>query len=164
MNHMPTRRTTYDWVIEIISFLSLIATCVPLFFYNRMNGNVSFPIHYNLYGKADGWGDRTFLLYFISAAIVLYVYLTFSERFYKRFLYPVKMNEQNASSIYRLGIRLRRHVKLFVMLIFAYMSNSFLYLALAGDTEQPYSLILTWLIGFLVGTIVLFYMLMQTVK
>lgn len=164
MDTTPTRKTTYDWVIEIVSFLSLIATCIPLFFYNRMGEGVFFPIHYNLYGKADGWGDRKFLFIFILIAFVLYIYLTFSEKFFKKFLYPVKINEQNASSIYRIGIRLRRHVKLFIMLIFAYMSNTFLYMALFGGVKQPCSLILTWLMGLLIGSIVFFYIKMQTTK
>lgn len=161
---IPNRRTTYDWVIEIISFLGMIATCIPVFFYNKMGKDVSFPIHYNLQGKADGWGDRTFLFILILIAIALYVYLTFSEKFFKRFLYPVKIDEQNALSIYRIGILLRRHVKLFVMLIFAYMSNSFLYQALSGDIEQPYSSIFTWLLGLLMGSVVLFFIRMQTSK
>ena len=42
---IPNRRTTYDWAIEIISFLGMIATCIPVFFYNKMVKYVYFPIH-----------------------------------------------------------------------------------------------------------------------
>ncbi|GAB1359916.1 hypothetical protein MASR1M31_17060 [Porphyromonadaceae bacterium] len=164
METTPTKRTAYDWVIETISFLSLIGTCVPLFFYNKLGEGVPFPIHYNLHGKVDGWGDLKFFSRFVLAAIVLYLYLTFSERFFKRFLYPVKITEQNASIIYRIGIRLRRHLKLFVMLLFAYNSNTFLYMALSGASEQPYDFISAWLIGLLAGSILFCFLLMEKLK
>lgn len=163
METTPTRRTAYDWVIETISFLSLITTCVPLFFYNKLAEGASFPIHFNLHGKADGWGGQKFFSRFVLAAIVLYLYLTFSERFFKRFLYPVKITEQYASIIYRIRIRLRRHLKLFIMLLFAYNSNTFLYMALSGVSEQPYTFISGWLIGLLLCNI-LCYLLMEKLK
>ncbi len=162
-DNIPNRRTVYDWIIEIIALCGMVCTCIPVFFYDKLGQDVSFPIHYNHYGNPDGWGGSKFLFIFILVAIAIYTFLTLSETLFKRF-YAGKTDKQDAFTRYRRGIQLTRHIKMFAMLIFAYMSNTFLYQALSGTTEQPYSFILTWLWGLLAASIVFFIIKPHTTK
>lgn len=159
MNNSPTKRTIYDWGLEIISFMGLVASCIPLLYYNKMTSGFKFPIHYNIYGEPDGWGGRDFLLLFMIISVLLYLYLTLSERLYRKYIYPIKITQDNSLSLYRLAICLRRHVKLLVMLIFAYMNNAFLYNGVRAN-----NVIMTWLILALMITMAVYYIRMRLLR
>ena len=119
-----SRRTYYDWILEGIAFLGLICAFLPLFYYNQLGDKKLIPTHYNMYGEIDGWEGRESL--FVLALVVLLIYtgLLFTEKFYKKFNYPIKIKDKNATHIYRTGIRLQRHLRALIMIFFAYLNIS----------------------------------------
>lgn len=136
-----TKRTKYDWTLEILSLLALIWAFVPVFFMNKLGESVLIPIHFNAAGHVDGWGETHFL--WINALMSLGFYLLFllSDRFYKIMNFPVKITPENADDLYRTGVRMMRHVKFLIILLIAYINNSSFALAM-GDrfAMDPYFL------------------------
>ncbi len=120
---IATRRTLYDWILAILSFTALIYMLLPLLSYRELSDTALIPIHYNIMGDVDNWGSKVTLLYLAGAGVILYILLSISERFYKKFSYPIRVTSNNEDQIYRLGVRLIRHVNLFSTLIFANIIN-----------------------------------------
>lgn len=125
-----TKRTKYDWTLEILSLLALIWAFIPVFFMKKLGEHVLIPIHFNAAGRADGWGGTHFL--WINALMCLGFYLLFllSDRYYKIMNFPVKVTPENADDLYRIGVRMMRHMKFLSILIVAYLNNSSFALAL----------------------------------
>lgn len=159
----PSKYTRHDWVVEILTLSGLVATLLPLLFYQRIGEGNLIPIHYNLAGEVDGWSDRSFLWHLPLIAIAFYLGLTLLERFYKKFCFPIRVTENNSSALYRLGVRLLRHIKLLFILIFAYLNNSSLAIAL-GKENGMHNYIMTVLIALPFGTLVLYYFKMCMYK
>ena len=120
----PVKRTIYDWTLEISSISCLVCVFIPLFFYESLDHEALIPVHYNASGQIDRWGDCTHFWDLPLVASAFYIGLSILERFYSRFNYPVKITKENAQTIYRLGVALIRHMKLAMILIFAYLNNS----------------------------------------
>lgn len=159
----PRRRTVYDWVIEIISLASLLWSCYPLLFYNKLSNDVMIPIHYNLKGEIDGWGGRDFLWILPLIAIVLYIGLTLIEKNHKNANYPFKVTKENADFIYRLRIRLYRHLKLFSVLIFSYLNNSSYAIAIGNESDLN-KFVMLFLMGGAFMSVAIFYIKMHLIK
>lgn len=159
----PLERTRYDWFIEVLSLLAVVAACCPLLFYGQLGEGNIIPIHYNVAGEIDGWGTRSFLWQLPLVAFVFYAGLTLCERYYKKFNLPFKVTDGNATPIYRLSVRLIRLLKLVTILIFAYLNISSLAIALnKGNGLNIY--IMTALILTLFAVIVIYYMKMLSYK
>lgn len=146
----PLKRTTYDWSIEVLSFLGLIATCIPLFFYDSLGDKELVPVHFNLYGEADGWGNRSDLWILPSLALFFYLGFFLFERCYTKFNYPLKITERNANLIYRLGVRLMRHSKLIAIFLFADCNISSFVIATGKSTRMTPFITMTLLLALFV--------------
>lgn len=124
------RRTRCDWTLEAVSLLCLAWAFVPLFFYGGIGEDVRVPTHYDALGRVDGYGNRSDLWTPALVAAVFYVILTVIERFYRSFNFPVRVTENNAEALYRLGVRLVRSLKPLSIVIMAYMNTSSLVVAM----------------------------------
>lgn len=152
----PLKRTRYDWIIEILSLLSLVAAFIPVLYYRQLGEGNILPIHYNAAGEIDGWGSRSFLWQLPLIATVFYAALTICERFYKKFNLPFKVTSNNATPVYRLSIRLVRHVKLVCIILFAYINNTSLANAMGkGDNLNPY--VMMFFVSALLAMVVIYY-------
>lgn len=118
----PTKRNSYDRIIEILSLVCLLGTFVPLLFYKDLGEGTLIPIHYNASGQIDGWGDRSDLWHLPVIATLFYIGFTVLERFYKKFNYPVRVTASNAPVLYKLAVRMTRLLKLLILLLFAYLA------------------------------------------
>lgn len=159
----PLRRTGYDWVLEILAFLGLLGVFFPLCFWGQLNSQHLIPIHYNLHGQVDGWGNRSDLLILALIALLLYLGLFFSEKFCKKFNYPVRVTDGNADTLYRLAVRMVRHLKFPVMFIFAYLNISSLRTAL-GEGPGISGGIMGALVVCLFIILIYFYARMMTCR
>lgn len=137
------RKTIYDWIIEIFSFLCLLGCCYPLLFYGKLDGK-KIPIHYNVSGIIDGWGDRSFLFSLPIVALAFYLVFFILERNYKRFNYPVEVTKENSAEVYRLGVKMIRHVKVFLMFVFAYISITTLCIAMDNGKRLSGMVMTVW--------------------
>jgi hypothetical protein len=157
------KRTSYDWVLEILSLLSLVACFYPLFFYNDISSEVLIPIHYNIYGEADNWGSRHSLLVLPLVSIGIYFLLSVLERHPSKMNYPFKVNLNNPE-ICRLSVRMLRHLKLFTMLIFTYISLSSYFIAIGKKFEGVNKYVMIIFLSALFITMIFYYLKMMRYK
>lgn len=158
--HTHIKMTVYDWIIEVGSFMALLYSFSPLLFFKSL-GDTKIPIHYNIYGQVDGWGDRGFLLLLPLLALVFYIGFSILSKHYKKFNYPVKVTAQNASSVYKLGSRMMRHLKFFIILIFAYINNVSLSISM-GNKNSLNGFVIIFLICS--SLIIVFFFSIKIVK
>ena len=120
----PTHKKIYDRILEILCWIGLAGVFYPLLHWNDLGDQAVFPIHFNLHGEADGWGGRTFLLILPALSVILYIGLSVAEKQYRKFNYPIRLTDNNKNRLYRLGVRMMRHLKPELILIFAYLNNA----------------------------------------
>lgn len=65
----------------------------------------TIPIHFNVAGKADGWGPRSAILMLVGVFTVLASAITWLSFRPHLFNYPVEVTEENAQAVYREGER-----------------------------------------------------------
>ena len=129
----PTRKERYDRILEILSGASFIWALYPLLYWDEL-ADTAIPIHFDIRGTADGWGGRSYLLILPIVAAVLFTGLSISEKYYKKFNYPVKVSDHNRNTLYRLGVRMMRHIKLEITFMFACINNLSLFTAFHGHS------------------------------
>jgi uncharacterized membrane protein len=120
MSHNPQIRlelSPADRLIEILALSCMLAVWgFTIFSYKSLPASI--PIHFDLNGNIDGWGDRNsiFLLPFISS--VLYGGMSILNRFPELYNYPRPIDPENKMKQYRLATRLIRLLKFFIQLFF----------------------------------------------
>ncbi|NUO02328.1 MAG: DUF1648 domain-containing protein [Saprospiraceae bacterium] len=63
----------------------------------------TIPIHFDLAGKADGWGSKATILILPGIALFIYATMTLAGRSPKNINYPVRITPENAERQYRLA-------------------------------------------------------------
>jgi len=123
MNKRPRikiRPTALDYTIEVFAVLSVLAVIILYAIYWTKAPEI-VPIHYNIYGEADGWGSKTESLSLPITAVFFYIGLTILNKYPHIFNFPTTVTEQNAFSLYKIATRMMRWLKLLLCLLFAYM-------------------------------------------
>lgn len=152
------RLSIWGWVIEICTIVALLLTFRPLCYFNHLN-DIVIPNHYNILGHVDGWGDRFFLFLLPLLSLIFYVvFFILGKRYYKKLNYPIKITDQNASSIYKLGTRTMQYLSLFTISLFAYINNTSLAIAIG----EKHNLNIFIVIGLICG--LLFAIVVQCIK
>ena len=131
---IKTKRPKYDWVLEAISISLLLYNFVPLFLFDKISEGTKVPIHFNLAGEVDGWGDSSSLLMSPIMALVIYIILTLGEKYPKLGNYPIKVTDGNRVVLYSLMIRLIRYIKPLILLNFAYIGHASIAIAIGNTT------------------------------
>lgn len=109
-----------DYVMEILAALGLIMLiALAAVYYAELPGTI--PTHFGPNGRPDGYGDKNAVWFLPVLGAVLYAFMTYINRRPDWFNYPVKITPENAERQYRLGTRLVRGLKAFIMLLFAYL-------------------------------------------
>lgn len=159
----PLERTRYDWLLEILSLISLVVAFIPVLYYEQLGEGNILPIHYNVSGEIDGWGDRSYILIFLLVATVFYIALSICERFYTKFNIPFKVTSNNATPVYKCCIRLVRHIKLVCIATFAYINITSLAIAMGkGNNLNKYVMML--LVLAMLALVVAYYIKLLTYK
>jgi uncharacterized membrane protein len=121
MPKIRIRRTTFDWVIEIMAFLFLVFQIIlPLIYYNHLPERI--PVHFNGAGQPDGYGSRSTLWILPATSLFLYLLLTILEAFPYIYNFPVEITPDNAVTQYTLATRLIRILKTVLLIIFSFIS------------------------------------------
>ncbi|AWA30390.1 hypothetical protein HYN48_09985 [Flavobacterium magnum] len=106
-----------DKFIELICWLSIINIWILVFVnYPKLPGII--PIHFDLSGKADGFGAKENLFALPVVTTVVAVGLTLLNRFPHRFNHLVTITPDNALRQYTMATRFIRCLKLATVLIF----------------------------------------------
>jgi uncharacterized membrane protein len=113
--------TLWDMVLETAGWLALTLFWINLFAsYNQVP--VKIPTHFDLAGNPDAFGHKSQLFVLPSVASVLFMGLTWLNKFPHIFNYPIEINEQNAETQYRLATRFLRWIKGWIVLLFMIIS------------------------------------------
>ncbi len=109
--------TISDKIMEFIGWIVVIAVWI-LILYNYSTLPETIPIHYNLVGEPDKFGDKGNILILPIISIVLFVGLTILNKFPYIFNYPTTITEKNALQQYTNATRLIRFLKMAIVIIF----------------------------------------------
>ena len=90
------------YIVEILSLLSVLGAVVLYIIYWIKAPNI-VPIHYNIYGEADGYGSKTVLVILPILSVLMYVGLTILKKYPHIFNFPITVTEQNALSLYKMA-------------------------------------------------------------
>ncbi len=144
-------QTGFDRVIEGLSLSALLVLILlPAVYYGDLPDTI--PQHFNAKGEADGFGSKTFLWFLPGLGVALYTMMTLISRSPHTFNYMVKITEANAAEQYRMATRLVRWLKLFVMLLFVYITWGIINGAMSGQTRlSPWFVFVVLAVNF--GTI-----------
>ena len=110
----------------------------------------SVPTHFNVEGKADGYGERYMVLLFPAVITAGFILLREVAKRPWHFNYIVAPTPQNYQELYRLNIRSLRIIRLVVAVMGTYVA----YAIIRGAKEGGYDLSFWALPIFLVGMIV----------
>lgn len=106
-----------DKIFEFLGYsvLLIIWTLVITYYQNLPD---TIPIHYNVKGEADGFGNKSHMLMLPILATVLFAGMTILNKYPHIFNYPSSITQENAFSQYTNATRLIRFLKLIVVIIF----------------------------------------------
>ena len=117
-----------DWLLEVFAFTGMILFA-GYTIYNFSHLPVTIPTHFNGYGQADEFGDKTSFLVLPGVALFVYGLLTMINLVPHTFNYTVKITAANALRQYTMATRLIRILKSSVIWGFLYISFSTLQVA-----------------------------------
>lgn len=124
MNERPKIKlelTPTDKIFEILGWTSVLAIWV-LTITNYTNLPDTIPVHYNMAGQVDGFGDKVNILTLPLIATVLFVSLTILNKFPHILNYPASITADNALRQYTNATRLIRYLKFIIVVIFGLIS------------------------------------------
>lgn len=109
--------TPIDKVMEVVGWLLLAVTCI-LAVYQYYTLPEIIPVHYNASGVPDRYGNKTFLFFLPALALVLFIGMTWLNKYPHIFNYPVTITNENAEVQYRFATRMLRYMKMVLAFIF----------------------------------------------
>ena len=112
--------TAVDYIVEIVSLLSILGA-IALYVIYWIKAPDTVPIHYNIYGEADGYGSKSEMLILPICTVLFYVGLTILNKYPHIFNFPTAVTEENVLSLYKIATRGIRWMKLLCCLLFTYM-------------------------------------------
>ena len=111
--------TLFDLIFEIAGLVAFLAMWIfVIATYTGLPDVI--PIHYNISGQADSFGNRNSFFFLPAVATALYAVMTILCRFPHVFNYPVKITEANAFIQYRNMVTMVRYLKLVLVLVFGF--------------------------------------------
>jgi uncharacterized membrane protein len=96
--------------------LLLLLWAVTIWLYFHLPETI--PVHFNLHGEADRFGDKSSLFLQASIATGVFLLITLLMRVPHLFNYPVPVTEANAEKMYTNAVRMLRVVRIAEVLIF----------------------------------------------
>jgi len=109
-----------DRVVEGVTAIVLLAiTVIFLFRYPSVDDKV--VMHYDLTGNIDRMGDKSRVFFFFGILILIYVGMTFAQRFPHSFNYLTEITEENAKRQYTTAVKMIRWLKLMMVVLFSFI-------------------------------------------
>lgn len=110
----------FDKFMEAIGLVALVVlVLLPIFNYNSLPDHI--PIHFNAAGIVDGYGDKNGIWALPAVGLVLYLGMTYLNRYPQIFNYPINITTENAKSQYRIATKMIRVLKTIIAIAFAYI-------------------------------------------
>ena len=126
--------TTSDYFFEITGLIALIIlVALPIYFFHDLPAQI--PKHFNAMGEVDSYGDREIIWILPVIGLFVYVGLTLLGKIPYSFNYPVKVTDENAEKLYKLGVRTISVLKVVIILSFIFLNYKTISIALNCSTE-----------------------------
>lgn len=102
----------------------LVALNLVLALYYSFELPEKIPIHFNLMGKADNYGDKSFIWFAPIIGLAMYFIMNWASTKMKpwQYNYPIKITEKNAPKAYALSIRMMVVITFLVALLFFWIT------------------------------------------
>ncbi len=107
-------------IVFLISVSILILNCYYVFT-NYDNISNEIVTHIDITGKAEGFGDKVYLIYAIIANAVLLGIMFFIIKYPKYANYPIEINEKNRDNAYKKMQLFLAIISLITSVVFSYM-------------------------------------------
>lgn len=146
-------KNTITRIIEIATIVSLSLCLYPFFYYNKITENI--PLHYNVIGEVDAWGNKSIFWVITIVAFIIYIGLKLLQNRPDIFNYPTTITKQNKDRLYSLGTEMLRVLNLILCTMFSYINITTVRIALHDKTSLSTSVIILFIV--LVVTIPIIY-------
>ncbi|PYG89954.1 uncharacterized protein DUF1648 [Ruminiclostridium sufflavum DSM 19573] len=123
-----------DIILEAISIVIFIVLCLYTAF-SWPNLPDTVPVHFGFSGQADGYGNKSSLLFLLPVILILYTGLSLLQKFPHIYNYIVEITQKNALTQYTCAIRMMRVLKLIIVIIFSYIQFQSIRAASTGTTS-----------------------------
>ena len=154
---------------NVLALVFLLSSFVPLFFLGRLEG-ARVPAHFNYAGVPDRWDNGTALMVLPLVACFAYVLLLLSQKWPRMINYPGRRRKGGVTStsgtdggsgssleeMHAVGVKYVSRISVVVMLLFSYLANSSLVIALGCWSKIPSGPMYA-IIGLIVLLTVMFY-------
>jgi uncharacterized membrane protein len=124
-------------ILEIVALAALVALIVTtgmvLAGPYRLPDRI--PTHFDLAGRADGWGTPPMLLALPAVAVVLYLLITLVARFPGVFHYPVRVTAANRAQLEALALDMIVWLKAELMVLFGWIQAATIEAARSGHNR-----------------------------
>ena len=148
-----TKLKSIDWALEATS-LVIIGVCWWYMLSNFEDIPQTIPVHFDIKGEPDRFGEKSELFTLLYVATGLYLLLLVIGFFPQFQNLPTSLENVTTDKVRRLSARMMRMVNVVMCLIFLVLSATSVYNALNGLESQNIWVLLS-LIGLLFAT--LFY-------
>lgn len=109
--------TTFDKILEILGWIFIIAIwCMTIISYNQLPDII--PTHFNLKGEVNGFGEKWMILLLASLATILFLVMSYLNKFPHRYNYLTVITKDNALRQYTIATRVIRFLKILMVAIF----------------------------------------------
>ena len=114
---MKIKNTKIDWIIEVLCLIFLGGITIYLIL-NWSSMPDKIPMHYNVAGEIDRWGNKTEIIFIPVMSWLLYGLITITEQFPKAWNTGIQVTEENAPRVYRVLKSMIKTTKLFMVIVF----------------------------------------------
>jgi len=140
---MRVKRNKYDIIVELICLIALIGTSVYLGInWNRIPEEV--PMHYNVMGDINRWGQKGELLFRFFITWIMYIGLTVIECFPGIWNTGVTVTKENKERVYRILKSMLGTIKLLTVIIFVFLMINAIMTKELSAWFTPVSLVLVF--------------------
>ncbi|MGB4984670.1 MAG: DUF1648 domain-containing protein, partial [Erysipelotrichaceae bacterium] len=118
---MRVRTSLFDIVVNIICGILLFGMVIFLVAYWESIPD-KIPMHYDLMGQVNRWGDKSEIVFLPIISFFLYFLLTVVEYFPSSWNTSVKITPYNRDKVYRMMKNLLVSTKLLMVVLFVFLS------------------------------------------
>lgn len=148
-------RTPMNTVFDVLAIAGIVVMFIVIIqSFSALPDRV--PVHFNIAGKADGWGSKYTFWIFPILGLIMYIVLTVVSRFPHTYNYLWPITEQNAAQQYRLATDLMSRLKVIVIGLYTYLECLGIRVALGATSGLGVAFLPTFLL-LLLGTIGLYF-------
>ncbi len=144
---MKIKNTKLDIIIEAMCLILLGGITLYLVF-NWSSMPDKIPMHYDIAGQIDRWGNKSEIIFIPVISWILYLYITVTEQKPQIWNTGVQVTEENAFRVYRILKSMVKTTKLLMVIMFFYIAIC----SIAATNMSPWALVIE--MGVIFGNLI----------